>query len=187
MPSTVRTAARQSPPAAVAPGQVTSTEAGAGPFVLNWSSLSVAALLAAGAITLYMLALPRWLGIEEMDIGITIGRLVDPSGGIADVLARVAWHVGNGLIYIPVYAVILVRLRRQSSAWTGMVFGVCLWLVGPMLLVPVLLDLNPLVRSGALTNPGVFMLPLGLGWVPAIVDLGAHLTHGILAGVMYKH
>jgi hypothetical protein len=147
----------------------------------------VAALLAAGAITVYMLVLPRWLGVEQMDIGITVGRLADPSGGVADVLTRVAWHVGNGLIYLPVYALILVRLHRQSTAWTGMAFGVGLWLAGPMLLIPVLLDLDPLVRSGALTNPGIFMRALGLGWGPAIIDLGAHLTHGILAGVVYKH
>jgi len=156
-------------------------------FVLNWLSLAAAALLAAVAITLYMLLLPRWLGIEQMDIGITVGRLVDPSGGVADVLTRVAWHVGNGMIYLPAYAVVLVRLHRQSTAWTGMVFGVCLWLAGPMLLIPVLLNLDPLVRSGALTNPGVFMRALGLGWEPATVDLGAHLTHGLLAGVAYKH
>ena len=191
MLSTVGTAQQPPPPAADAPGrqpcQVTAREACAGPFVLNWSSLSVAALLAAGAITLYMLALPRWLGIEEMDIGITVGRLVDPSGGIADVLTRVAWHVGNGLIYLPAYAVTLVLLRRQSTAWTGMVFGVFLWLVGPMSLIPLLLDLDPLVRSGALTNPGIFMRALGLGWEPATVDLGAHLTHGVLAGVVYRH
>src|SRR5262249_11375085 len=100
--STKRSAMAQQPllPAASVgsgrqPSRATSQEGGAeASFVLNWSSLAVAALLAAGAITAYMLVLPRWLGVEQMDIGITVGRLADPSGGVADVLTRVAWHVG---------------------------------------------------------------------------------------------
>jgi hypothetical protein len=159
----------------------------AGRYAFYWPSVALAALLAASAITLCMLLVPRWLGVEEMDIGITVGRLADPTGGPVAFLARLAWHVGNGLVYVLAYAAILLRLQKQSTAWTGAVFGVVLWLVGPMLLIPVLLNGHPWVWSGELTNPGIFMLDLGLGWKPATIDLGAHLVHGIVAGVVYKH
>jgi hypothetical protein len=170
------------------PGRATLNESRAATrYIFNWPSAARAALLAAAAITLYMLFVPRLLGIEQMDIGITVGRLTDPSGGGGAFLGRVAWHVGNGLVYVIPYAAVLVCVQRQSTARTGAVFGVVLWLVGPMLLIPILLTFHPRVWSGELTNPGIFMLALGLGWKPAAVDLGAHLIHGILAGGSYKH
>jgi hypothetical protein len=122
-----------------------------------------------------------------MDIGITIGYMFTLGGGPGAFWGRVAWHVVNAVIYIPAYAGVLLALRRQSTVGTGAAFGVVLWLAGPMTLVPVLLDLQSAVRAGGLTNPGVFMLALGLGSAPACVDLVAHLTHGILVGVIYKH
>lgn len=144
-------------------------------------------MVATGAITLYMFFIPRMLGIEEMDIGITIGAISDPDGGAGAFLGRMAWHVGNGLIYVFIYAAVLLFLQKQSTAWRGLVFGGCLWLVGPMTLVPVLLNLHPQVYSGEWTNPGIFMLSLGAGWKPAAIDLVAHLTHGLLTGAIYKH
>jgi hypothetical protein len=156
-------------------------------FAINWSRAALAAIVAASAITLYMMFVPRLLGIEQMDIGITIGNMVDPSGGIGFFLARVAWHVGNGILYVFPYAFILFRLKKQSTVWTGIPFGMFLWLVGPMLLIPLRLNVNPLVQAAHLTHPGVFMLSLGLGLYPAVVDLGAHLIHGMLAGLVYKH
>jgi hypothetical protein len=91
------------------------------------------------------------------------------------------------LVFTLAYAAILLALRRQSTAWTGAIFGVTLWFVGPMLILPALLDLAASVRAGELTNPGLFMLALGWGWLPAAVDLTAHLVHGILSGAIYQH
>jgi len=156
-------------------------------YVFHWPSVVLAALLAASAITIYMMFIPRLLGIKQMDIGISVGRMADPTGGARALLGRLAWHLGNGVVYVFVYAAILVRFQEQSTARTGAVFGVVLWLVGPMLLVPMVLNFHPSVRSGALTNPGIFMLALGLGCKPALIDLGAHLTHGVLVGVISKH
>ncbi|MBL8798995.1 MAG: hypothetical protein JNM56_34235 [Planctomycetia bacterium] len=155
-------------------------------YRLHWPAVGLAALTAATAITVYMMNVPRLLNVEAMDIGITIGSMVDPSAGVLAYLTRIAWHVGHGLIYIPVYAAILVWFRLESNARTGACFGVFLWLAGPMLLIPLLLD-RPRINPGDLWHPGVFMLGLGLGWTPALIDLGAHLTHGILAGVLCKH
>jgi hypothetical protein len=177
------------PPSSEFPAhQIKSRTAGSDPsFAFNWSSVALAAIVASAAITLYMMFIPRGLGIKEMDIGITVGQAVGEEGSVPAFLARVAWHVVNGLIYLVPYAAILLFLGRQSNVGTGVVFGVFLWLVGPMLLVPVVLNLYPAVASGELTHPGVFMLNLGQGLKPAAIDLGAHLTHGILAGIIYKH
>jgi len=152
----------------------------------NWPSLALAASAAAAAITVYMMSVPRWLGIEQMDIGITIGGMADPAGGPVNLAARLAWHILNGLAYVPVYAWFLWRLQKQSTLWTGTLFGIGLWFIGPMTVVPLLLD-RPRIGGGDLDHPGVFMLRLGLGWTPALVDLGAHLTHGILAGIVYRN
>src|SRR5262245_51300447 len=52
--------------------QVKSRAAGSDPsYSFNWSSVTLAAIVASAAITLYMMFIPRGLGIEEMDIGIT--------------------------------------------------------------------------------------------------------------------
>lgn len=152
-------------------------------YRFNGPAAIQASLVAATAITLYMLFVPRWLGIEEMDIGITVGALSGSAAG----LARLAWHVGNGIIYVFPYAALLVRWQKQSTAWTGAVFGFFLWLVGPMLLIPFLLNPHPRVGMEGWTNPGIFMVALGLGWKPAAIDLVAHLVHGVLAGAVYKH
>jgi hypothetical protein len=156
-------------------------------YHFNWPSACLAATVAAVAITVYMLTIPRLLGIEAMDIGITMERMADPSEGQLGFLVRLAWHLGNGVVYVFPYAAVLLLIRRQSYAGSGAVFGVVLWLLGPMLLIPITLSSNPQVAAGELTNPGIFMLALGQGWKPAMIDLGAHLTHGMLAGKIYKH
>jgi hypothetical protein len=134
-----------------------------------------------------MLIVPRLLGVEEMDHGILMGAQLVPEGGTGAYLVRVGWHVVNAWIFTLVYAAILWVRGRQSTAWKGAVFGAVLWLVGPMTILPALLNLLPEVHGGVLKNPGVFMLPLGWGLVPACVDLFAHLVHGTLSGLIYKH
>lgn len=156
-------------------------------YSFDGRSALLAAAVAALAITAYMLIVPRALGIEQMDIGITVGAMVGPEGSLAATMTRVAWHVGNGLVYVFAYAAILAYWQKQSTLLTGVAFGVVLWAAGPMTTIPMALDLHPLVQSGRLVNPGIFMQSLGLGWEPAAVDLGAHLVHGILTGVVYKH
>jgi hypothetical protein len=167
--------------------ETVSKETGPAPsYAFHWPSVALAALAAATAITVYMMFVPRMLGVEAMDIGITIGQMADPSGGPVYLLTRIAWHVVHGLLYVPIYAAILYWFRIESSVRTGIAFGIFLWLAGPMTLIPLLLD-RPRINAGDLSHPGVFMLALGLGWTPAIIDLGAHLIHGTLVGVICKH
>jgi hypothetical protein len=152
----------------------------------GWAAVR-AATFAAIAITVYMLTIPRALGIEQMDIGITVAEMVGNDGSPAMSATRVAWHVVNGLVYVFAYALALAHFGKQSTAATGVLFGLTLWAIGPMSTVPLALDWHPAVASGALVNPGIFMQSLGLGWEPPAVDLGAHLCHGVIAGVAYKH
>ena len=156
-------------------------------YVINWPRALFASLVASAVITLYMLTAPRILGIEQMDHGLVLGAALVPSGGPAAFLVRIAWHVVNGMLYVPMYVAVVAALGKQSTVWTGAVFGVALWLVGPMLLIPVLLNLISAAGSGELANPGIFMQNLGLGVLPCFVDLGAHLAHGLVAGALYKH
>lgn len=167
------------------PQSTASTRSGV--FAYNGPAAVLAALIATAAITVYMLVVPRMLGIEEMDIGITVGQLSAPNYAWLAFLMRVAWHVGNGLVYVFAYAGILLYFQKQSSLMTGVIFGVVLLVLGPMLFIPIGLEAFPSVASGWLTNPGIFMLDLDLGWKPAATDLGAHLIHGVLTGVIYKH
>jgi hypothetical protein len=134
-----------------------------------------------------MLLVPRWLGVEKMDHGIVVGAILAPGGGAAAFLVRVGWHVVHAWIWTLVYAAILRVMQRQSTVWTGAVYGLALWFVGPMMVIPVLLQLDPQVRAGVLHNQGFFMLRLGFGLLPACVDLFAHQVHGILGGWIYKH
>lgn len=150
-------------------------------YEFNWPSALLASMAASVAISVYMLIIPKWLGMEDMDIGLTIAGLVALDGQDVTLFTRIAWHIANGILYVLVYAGVLRYRQKQSTVGAGAFFGVLLWLTGPMLLFPFLLGL------WGVTNPGIFMLDLGHGWVPSAVNLGAHLLHGIVAGAIYKH
>jgi hypothetical protein len=156
------------------------------PYAFDWRSAFRALLVASAGITLWCLIVPPLLGLEVMDHGIVVGGMIFPEGGPAAYLVRAFWHLVNGWVFSLVYMGILLLLQKQSTAWRGAIFGAGLWLIGPMTILPCLLDLDPQVRSGVLHNPGVFMLPLGHGLLPAAVDLAAHLIHGTLGGLVYK-
>src|SRR5262249_12072720 len=96
-------------------------------YAFDWPLAVLAAIGASVAIAIYMLTIPQWFGLEEMDIGLTIAGLV-ADGGSAGMVARLAWHLGNGFIYVLIYAAILRLLQNQSNALSGAVFGVILWL-----------------------------------------------------------
>ncbi len=53
--------------------------------------------------------------------------------------------------------------------------------------MPVLLTMHLLVQPGQMQNPGLFLLGMGMGWLPTLFDLGNHLVYGIIAGAIYKH
>ena len=149
-------------------------------------------------MTSYMFVVPRLLGIPQMDIGITIGRLCDPSDsyGLAYWTGWTLWHVVNAVIYVVPFGLVVWIVRQittrlfgvwwQVDVFNGFLFGLVLLLLGPMTGVPSMLADLPQVTERGLTNPGFFMLDLHLGLLPALVDLGAHSFHGCLVGWFYK-
>jgi hypothetical protein len=167
-------------------------------YDLNLWSAFRAGLIGAVGMTVYMFMVPRLLGIPQMDIGITIGRLCDSSDsyGLAYWTGWTLWHVVNAVIYVVPFGLVVWIVRQISTrlfgVWwqvdviNGFLFGLVLLLLGPMTGVPSMLADLPEVTERGLTNPGFFMLGLGLGWLPALVDLGAHSLHGCLVGYFYK-
>jgi hypothetical protein len=157
-----------------------------------------AGLIGAIAITIYMFVVPRALGIPQMDIGITIGRLFagNDSDGALYWIGWTLWHMVNGVVYVLPFALVVWIMRFVSTRLFGMwwqvdifmgfLFGLVLLNVGPMWSIPMMLADTPEVQARSLTNPGIYMLDLNLGWLPALVDLGAHSLHGCLVGLLYK-
>ena len=98
----------------------------------NWPRAGLAACVAAAAITIYMLTVPPALGMGTMDIGMSLGAIVFPNHGPGVFWIALAWHVVNGLLYVPGYVFVLAVLGIRSTAATGAVFGLFLLLAGPM-------------------------------------------------------
>lgn len=166
---------------------LSATQTGCKRYRLNVPALVFSVAVSTVVITVYMLVVPRWLGFESMDLGITMGRLVDPTDSPLAYAVRVAWHVGNSVLYVTLFIYLLYLLQINSTALLGVALGIFLWMMGPMLLIPWSLDFLPRIASGEVKHPGIFMLDLGFGWRPAAVDLVVHLLHGILAATIYQH
>jgi hypothetical protein len=157
------------------------------PYALNWGLGIWAGFVATVAITLMMYWIPPLMGMPPMDIGTMLGTMLTPQPGPTAFWLGMAWHFINGIVFTLVYAGVLLALQKQSTAGTGAWFGAILWLLGPMLLMSVMMAMHPLVRAGQMQNPGFFMLNMGMGLMPALFDLVAHLVYGVIAGAIYKH
>lgn len=157
------------------------------PFTLNWTGVIVAGLWGTLVMTLTMYYVPPVMGLPPMDIGIMLGTMFLPQYTATARGVGLGLHVANGIIFVLAYAGILLALRVQSTAWTGVVLGVLLWLGGAMLLLDPIMQMNPLVQSGEMTNPGYFMLNVGMGWKPAMFSFVTHLVYGLTVGFLYRH
>jgi hypothetical protein len=164
---------------------------------MNFPSALRAGVVGAVAITVYMFVVPRALGIPQMDIGVIIGAVFfDPTYGPLFWVGWTLWHMVNGIVYVIPFAIVVWIVRQvttrlfgvwwQSDVFMGFVFGVVLLTLGPMTSIPSMLADLPELKEQGLTNPGWFMLDLKLGWLPALVDLGAHSFSGCLVGFLYK-
>ena len=120
-----------------------------------------------------MFVVPRALGIPQMDIGITIGRLVEGNDNYGPLfwIGWTLWHMVNGIAYVIPFAMVVWLIRQtttrlfgmwwQSDIFMGFVFGLVLLNVGPMWTIPMMLADTPEVQARGLTNPGIYMLDLG--------------------------
>jgi hypothetical protein len=154
-------------------------------YALSWRSVLWASVTASAAMSLFMFVVPQWLGIEDMDLGLAFANFTFADGSVWAFLSRALIHLGGGAVGVVLYAVVMRYLETQSSAASGAAFGAFLWLFGSMLLLSLVMKLWGM-PAGPM-NPGFFMLELGHGWAPALVDLIAYLLHGTVAGVVYKH
>lgn len=154
---------------------------------MNWGGGIWAGFIATVVITLLMYLVPPLMGMPPMDIGTQLGTMLVPQPGPAAFWLGMVWHFVNGIVFTLVYAGVLLALRKQSTVGTGLWFGAVLWLLGPMLIMPVMMAMHPLVQAGQMPNPGFFLLGMGMGLMPALFDLVAHLIYGAIAGAIYKH
>jgi hypothetical protein len=53
------------------------------------------------------------------------------------------------------------------------------------IMMPVMMGMHPVVRSGMMMNPGLFMV--GMGSMGVMLMLVSHLVFGVIAGAIYKH
>ena len=109
-----------------------------------------------------------------------------PMSGPTALLVGTLWHFINGIVFALVYAAVLVVRQRQSTVPKGLALGLVLWLTA-MVVLPLLMVMEPSVRSGRAPHPGFFLLGLGMGWTPALFVLLDHLVYGTLVGAIYKH
>lgn len=137
-------------------------------------------------ITLTTHYVPRFIGMPPFQMAGALAPIVLSQGGSAAFWSSIAAESVLGLLAVLAYARVLLGWRRQSSLASGAGLGLALW-VAAMLLAPIALQLHPLVESGHMRNPGLFLFGLGMGWLPALFSLGAHLVYGLFTGAIYKH
>jgi uncharacterized membrane protein YagU involved in acid resistance len=156
------------------------------PYALNWGLGIAAGFVATVVLTLMIYFVPPMMGMKPIEIPAMLGTMFLPQGGSAALWLGMVVHFMMGIIFTLIYAGVLLGLRTQSTWSTGAWFGGVLWLVA-MLMMPVMMSMHPLVQAGKMTNPGVFMLGMGMGWMPAVFALVAHSVYGIIAGWIYQH
>lgn len=156
-------------------------------YALNWAGAIAAGIWGTFVMALMMYYVPPLMDMPPMDIGTMLGTMFLPQDKAAAFWIGLGVHFMNGTIFALAYAAILLALRTQSTAGTGVGLGLATWLGGAMLLLVPILEIHPLVQSGEMKNPGYFMLDMGMGWTPALLSLATHLVYGVIVGLLYKH
>lgn len=125
---------------------------------------------------------------ESLDMAKMLATLItrDPQLSPTSLLIGSLWNFANGIAFAIAYALVLKRLGRQSTVITGFWLGAVLWVLS-MTAVPALVNTNPLVTSGKVQSPGMFLFGMQMGWAPSLFVLIDHLVYGLLVGVIYKH
>ncbi len=121
----------------------------------------------AGTIVLTMLmyiAAPM-MGIPKMDIAAMLGSLL---GGWT---MGMVMHLVNGVVLFPlIYAFVLFSKLRGTPAIKGILWGVALWLVAGLMVMPMM-------------GAGFFGLANG-GMMAAAATLLGHIVYGALLGAI---
>jgi len=114
-------------------------------------------------LTLLMYVGAPMMGIPKMDIAAMLGSML---GGWT---MGMLMHVVNGVILFPlIYSFFLFSKLRNSPVSRGILWGVALWLVSGLMVMP-------------LMGAGLFGAAHG-GVMAAVASLMGHVIHGALLG-----
>jgi uncharacterized membrane protein YagU involved in acid resistance len=83
------------------------------------------------------------------------------------------YHMFNSVIIGALFGLIFGALSRTygQGALFGLVYGVIWWVLGPMILMPLMLGMG--LQFGAAFTP------------PMLMSLGGHLAYGLITGLVY--
>ena len=83
------------------------------------------------------------------------------------------YHMFNSVIIGALFGLILGALSHTygQGALFGLVYGVIWWVLGPMILMPLMLGMG--LQFGAAFTP------------PMLMSLGGHLAYGLITGLVY--
>ena len=117
------------------------------------------------AMTAMMYLVAPMMGLH-MDIAAMLGSMLGGSW-----VAGMMMHIVNGAVIFPaIYALALYDRLSGSPAMRGTVWGVALWLVAQVMVVPMM-------------GGGLFSSAMG-GMMAAVGSLVGHLLYGSLLGVV---
>jgi len=115
------------------------------------------------AITFLMYAGGPMMGLPKMDIAAMLGGMLGNWG------MGMIMHILNGVIIFPaIYAFVLFAYLPGSPALKGILWGVILWVMAQLVVMPMM-------------GAGVFGLRMG-GILPAFGSLMGHVVYGALLG-----
>ena len=115
------------------------------------------------AITFLMYVGGPMMGLPRMDIAAMLGGMLGGWG------MGMAMHILNGAVIFPlIYAFVLFAHLPGSPALKGILWGVILWVLAQIVVMPMM-------------GAGVFGLRMG-GMMPAFGSLMGHIVYGVLLG-----
>lgn len=133
------------------------------------------------AMTALMLVL-RAVGATSMNFETMLGSMFTTDLGLGTWVLGLAIHLGFGALFGIAYALGMEGLRRQNAG-IGLAFALIHTVVSGWVL-PQLMLIHPLVRSGQMQNPGFLASSYGAGQVVVFALL--HLLYGAVVGALYR-
>jgi uncharacterized membrane protein YagU involved in acid resistance len=120
------------------------------------------------AITFLMYAGGPMMGLPRMDIAAMLGGILGGWG------MGMVMHILNGAVIFPlIYAFVLFARLPGSPALKGTLWGVILWVLAQIVVMPMM-------------GAGLFGLRMG-GVMPALGSLMGHIVYGALLGLIAGH
>jgi uncharacterized membrane protein YagU involved in acid resistance len=140
--------------------------------------LFVAGFVATAAMTALMYAAPT-MGMPKMDIAAVLGTMFLASPGPAFWLGMII-HLMMGAVLFPAVYRFALQPGRGRGTGRGVLFGLLLWAVANLMVMPMMGAIHPMVKSGMMPAPGFLMLNLGV--MAPMGSLIGHLLYGAVLG-----